>query len=121
MVLALCRLLYFSTPILKAWPKNANDSRYHMGVKAAYDLFPKCLKERIRKERKEKLWDPEQRRAVAEATRKLEEYELKKKKKKDSSASSSPGGGGENGVFDEALEKEDLQVCFFSDGLKEVF
>ena len=88
-----------------------------MGVKAAFDLFPKCLKERIRKERKEKLWDPDHRRGIAEATRKFEEHELKKKKKKDaassSSSSPSPGGGsggGDNAVFYDALEKEDLQV-----------
>ena len=94
---------------IQNWPENADSGRYHLGVKPAFDLFPKCLKERIRKERKEKLWDPDHRRAVAEATRKLEEHELKKKKKKESPSSSN---GGSNGVFDDALEKEDLQVVW---------
>ena len=81
-----------------------------MGVKPAFDLFPKCLKERIRKERKEKLWDPDHRRALAEATRKLEEHEMKKKRKKDATSAATDGNSAGNGVFDEALEKEDLQV-----------
>ena len=48
---------------------------FHVGVKPAYDLFPKKLQERVNKERKEKNWDPAHREAIAEATRKLEQYE----------------------------------------------
>ncbi|XP_062570036.1 tripeptidyl-peptidase 2-like [Saccostrea cucullata] len=66
---------------------------YHVGVKPAYDLFPKKLQDRLNKERKEKNWDPAHREAIAEATRKLEQYE----------ASSSNQ--------DDKLEKENLQSC----------
>ncbi|GLH08749.1 Tripeptidyl-peptidase 2 [Gryllus bimaculatus] len=50
---------------------------YHIGIKNGFDLYPSKLKERIEKERKEKLWDPGHKRALAEATRKLQEFEAK--------------------------------------------
>ena len=31
--------------------------RYHLGVKNAFDLYPRGLKDRILAERREKLWD----------------------------------------------------------------
>lgn len=46
-----------------------------MGVKPIFELFPKKLQERFIKERKEKNWDPAHREAVADTTRKLEQYE----------------------------------------------
>jgi hypothetical protein len=48
---------------------------YHVGVKPAYDLFPKKLQDRVNKERKEKNWDPAHRDAIAAATRKLDQFE----------------------------------------------
>ncbi|XP_022341956.2 tripeptidyl-peptidase 2-like [Crassostrea virginica] len=64
---------------------------FHVGVKPAYDLFPKKLQERVNKERKEKNWDPAHREAIAEATRKLEQYEASGQ--------------------DDKFEKENLQSC----------
>ena len=48
-----------------------------MGFKSAYDLFPKLLKERLIKERKEKSWDPQHRVKLTEANRRLEEFDAK--------------------------------------------
>ncbi len=50
---------------------------YHVGVKGAYELFPKILCDRLTKEVREKQWDPAHRVAVATATRALEEFNLK--------------------------------------------
>lgn len=54
--------------------KSINDE-YHVGAKNAYDLYPTKLKERIESERKEKLWDPEQKMAIAEVNRQLQKFE----------------------------------------------
>ena len=52
--------------------------KYHIGVKNAYDLFPKSLKDRVVKERREKHWDPQQRDVLAEAVRKRDAFEMSK-------------------------------------------
>lgn len=64
---------------------------YHVGVKPIFELFPKKLQERFIKERKEKNWDPAHREAVADTTRKLEQYEASGQ--------------------DDKQEKENLQSC----------
>ncbi|XP_072913858.1 tripeptidyl-peptidase 2-like [Hemitrygon akajei] len=48
--------------------------RYHVGIKNAFDFYPVPLKERIQQERREKRWDPLHRVAVAEAHRRLTEF-----------------------------------------------
>ncbi|XP_023235229.1 tripeptidyl-peptidase 2-like [Centruroides sculpturatus] len=51
--------------------------KYHIGIKNAYDLYPKSLKERIQKERKEKQWDPNHKLLLAAAIRELQEFDDK--------------------------------------------
>jgi tripeptidyl-peptidase-2 len=53
-----------------AW--NNPTGNFHIGIKNAFELYPAIVRERIEKERKEKLWDPGHKHAIAEATRKLQ-------------------------------------------------
>ncbi|KAG8225790.1 hypothetical protein J437_LFUL005597 [Ladona fulva] len=63
---------------LKIPPNWVNPSGvYHLGIKNAFELYPSKLKERVEKRRKEELWDPQHKLALAEATRKLQEFEAK--------------------------------------------
>ena len=48
--------------IPKTW--NNPSGEFHVGVKKAFDLYPRGLKERILSERQEKLWDPGHKRAM---------------------------------------------------------
>jgi tripeptidyl-peptidase-2 len=52
------------------WKNPTGD--FHIGIKNGFDLYPAKLKERIEKERKEKLWDPGHKSSLADATRKLQ-------------------------------------------------
>ncbi|XP_059484190.1 tripeptidyl-peptidase 2 isoform X2 [Neocloeon triangulifer] len=61
--------------IPKDW-KNPS-GKYHVGVKNAFELYPSKLRERIEKERKERLWEPGHKKAQADAARKLQEFETK--------------------------------------------
>ena len=54
--------------IPKGWKNPSN--KWHIGVKNAFDLYPRGLKDRILQERGEKVWDPEHKRAQAEAVKK---------------------------------------------------
>ncbi|WAR28137.1 TPP2-like protein [Mya arenaria] len=47
----------------------------HLGVKIVYELYPRILRDRICKERREKTWDPLTREAIAQATKALEEFD----------------------------------------------
>lgn len=62
-----------SLQIPDSW-KNPS-GKYHIGLKAAFDLYPKGLTDRIKKERREEMWDPPHRVALAEASRKLDQFE----------------------------------------------
>ncbi|KAL4219860.1 tripeptidyl-peptidase II Tpp2 [Mactra antiquata] len=52
------------------------DDKVHIGVKNAYDLYPRALKDRVTKERKEKEWDVLTRDAFANACKALEDFEV---------------------------------------------
>ena len=57
------------------WTNPTNS--YHVGIKHAYDLFPKALRERITKERKQKTWEPMHRDSIAEIVKQLEAFDAK--------------------------------------------
>ena len=40
------------------------------------ELYPRSLRERMIKERQEKLWDPLHKKALAQASRKINEFEM---------------------------------------------
>ncbi|XP_064639092.1 tripeptidyl-peptidase 2-like isoform X2 [Lineus longissimus] len=82
--------------ILKIPPEWKNPTnQYHLGVKQAYDLYPKGLKDRIIQLRRRRQWDPIHKTTLAAALRKLDEFE---------SSHSSPLS------LENKLIKEDLQA-----------
>ncbi|XP_052784723.1 tripeptidyl-peptidase 2-like [Mya arenaria] len=54
---------------------NIDGGKVHLGVKIVYELYPRILRDRICKERREKTWDPLTREAIAQATKALEEFD----------------------------------------------
>lgn len=79
----------------ESWSNPSN--KYRLGVKNAFDLYPKRLKERIQEERKEKLWDNQHKLTIAEANRALSKFESLYSAK-------------QNLTEDEKLEKDDLEA-----------
>nr|XP_018903272.1 PREDICTED: tripeptidyl-peptidase 2 [Bemisia tabaci] len=61
--------------IPESW-KNVNEG-FRIGVKRGFELYPKFLRDRIIKQRKEKLWDPYQKQAVAESNKHLSQVQAK--------------------------------------------
>ncbi|XP_037561966.1 tripeptidyl-peptidase 2 isoform X6 [Dermacentor silvarum] len=49
--------------------------KFHVGLKFAYELYPKCLKERVQKAYKEREWSPAHGPAQAKASKNLQELE----------------------------------------------
>ncbi|XP_037509766.1 tripeptidyl-peptidase 2 [Rhipicephalus sanguineus] len=49
--------------------------KFHVGIKCAHELYPKCLKERVQKAYKEREWSPSHGPAQAKASRNLQELE----------------------------------------------
>ncbi|KFD63084.1 hypothetical protein M514_08018, partial [Trichuris suis] len=50
--------------------------KYHLGVKAIYELYPQELKRRVQDDQKKKQWDPIHRLAVADVNKQVELFEL---------------------------------------------
>lgn len=61
--------------IPSSWKNPSGD--FHIGIKNGYELYPKKLRERIEKEKKEKLWDPDHKAISAEVVRKLNSFNKK--------------------------------------------
>jgi tripeptidyl-peptidase-2 len=55
--------------------------QWHIGVKAAYELFPKLLQTRLNKDIKEKIWDPTHGSCLAAASQELDSWNDKYKDK----------------------------------------
>ena len=49
--------------------------KFRIGVKRAMELYPRSLRDRMIKERQEKQWDPYHKKAMAQASRKIAEFE----------------------------------------------
>ena len=54
--------------IPQEWKNPSN--KWHIGVKNAFDLYPRGIKDRVIQERAEKLWDPAHKQSQAEAVKK---------------------------------------------------
>ncbi|BFZ00765.1 hypothetical protein BsWGS_03804 [Bradybaena similaris] len=59
--------------IPKAW--NVPDGKFHIGIKLAYELFPKQLRERVGTEFRDKVWNPQHKTALTDALRDLEAFD----------------------------------------------
>ena len=65
--------------------------KFRIGVKRAMELYPRSLRDRMIKERQEKQWDPYHKKAMAQASRKIAEFEQHNSNSNGSSAKSSEG------------------------------
>ncbi|KAG0716947.1 Tripeptidyl-peptidase 2 [Chionoecetes opilio] len=88
--------------------------KYHIGVKGSFSLYPKQLRERLTKQRKDKTWDPIHKELLADAQRKA--LEVQKNSSNSSSGTNGNGSGGGAGNNNsssssllEKLAKEDAE------------
>ncbi|XP_035827746.1 tripeptidyl-peptidase 2 [Aplysia californica] len=51
------------------------DGKFHIGIKMAYDLFPKALRDRVTTETRDRSWLPQHRQVVNDALRELEKFD----------------------------------------------
>ena len=73
-----CKGIHITSLVLQIPPDWINPSgKFHIGIKGAYELFGKVLKDRVANERKEKLWNPSHKLALAATSRQLEEFDRK--------------------------------------------
>ena len=73
--------------------------KYRIGVKRAIELYPRSLRERMIKEKQEKFWDPPHKLAMAQTTRKINEFEMKQNNSTSNNAASSTNCKGEGIIF----------------------
>lgn len=76
--------------------------QYHVGLKCAYELYPKCLRERLQKSYKERQWSPAHNLAQAKASRALQELEA--------SLGTSSSSSSSQLSLDQRLEREDREA-----------
>ena len=57
--------------------KNVNE-KFRVGTKRVFSLYPKVLRDRIQKERLEKIWDPGHKKNLAKITNAIEKFESSK-------------------------------------------
>ncbi len=58
--------------------RGCNTNKFRIGVKRVFALYPKPLKDRMLKERLEKLWDPGHKENLAKVTNQIQEFEAAK-------------------------------------------
>ena len=73
--------------------------KYRIGVKRAMELYPRSLRERMIKERQEKLWDPPHKRAMAQTSRKINEFETNQNNSNSNVSAASKTAEGEGNNF----------------------
>lgn len=95
--------------IPKEWKNPSGD--YHLGIKAVYDLCSSNLRDRFKKERKEKQWQPLNEEAIFQIQNKLNEFEAKKPSSNNESTNPEEKAKA-NDLSDllNSLTKEDLQA-----------
>lgn len=86
---------------------NNPSGKFYVGLKPLFDLCSQQLRERLRKERKEKLWQPFNEEAVAQVQKKLYELNNQKTDKTQSESVTSTTSQDSKSV------NESNEVCFF--------
>lgn len=97
--------------IPKDWKNPSGD--FYIGIKAVYDLCSSNLRDRFKKERKEKQWQPLNDEAIFQIQNKLNEFENKKtatQPKDDSITSEEKAKVNDLNDLINSLTKEDLQA-----------
>lgn len=60
------------------WTKSNINEKFRVGTKRVFSLYPKVLRDRMQKERLEKIWDPGHKKNLAKITNAIEQFESSK-------------------------------------------